>query len=150
MNPRIAIGLLLASASVLSSESQDTPSVVPATDMPRVLSASSRVRFEMPILGSSGRVHCDSAGDMVFNVARGVFDQGPFLRVRSDGRAHVIYSLPQQVAGRGNIVWAMSPGGTFYVLHEDFKEYKLVRFREDYSLMAVDGLSAAKDIVPVR
>jgi hypothetical protein len=140
MNHRLTLELFLAISAILPSESQITPPSMPMTETQRVLSAASRIRFEIPMFGSSGRVGCDSAGDMVFNVARGVFDQGPFLRVRSDGRAHLIYSLPREIAGKGNIVWAISPGGTFYVLHEDFKMYKPVRFSEDGSVGTVTNL----------
>jgi hypothetical protein len=139
MTAWIKPGLLIATAAILSSVPQGIPPTSPA-EMPRVLSASSRVRFEIPMFGSSGRVDCDSSGDMVFNVARGVFERGPFLRVRSDGRAHVIYSLPQQVSQKGNIVWTISPSGVFYVLHEDFKDYKLVRFGEAGDVLGITRL----------
>jgi hypothetical protein len=92
------------------------------------------------MFGSSGRDVCDSAGDIVFNVGRGVFNQGPFLRVRSDGKQHVIYSLPPETTGRGNIAWAMTPGGAFYVLHENFKDYRLVRFNFDGSVRGITNL----------
>jgi hypothetical protein len=129
---------LLATAVVASP--QNMPSALQPSDPPRVLSAFSRIKFEIPMFGSSGRDACDSAGDLVFNVGGGVFNKGPFLRVRSDGRQHVIYSLPSQATGKGNIAWAMTPEGTFYVLHEDFKDYQLVRFNDDGSVMATTNL----------
>ena len=66
---------------------------------------------------------------------------GPFLRVSSDGRKHTVYSLPSGLSSFGDLAWAGAPGGAFYALHGDFKEYKLVRFKNDGSVDAITNLN---------
>lgn len=115
-----------------------------AHDVPRVLHASERINFHIPMFGSIGRVSCDADGDMIFNVGSTIEDTGPFLRVQADGARHVIYLLPSELVKASNLVWTVSPGGRFYVLIENFKNHRLVHFNEDGSVAGI----ATLDIPP--
>lgn len=112
------------------------PSNLP--DSPRMLSSSQRVHFNIPMFGTLGRTLCDASGDMIFDVGSALNDKGPFLRIQADGRSHIIYSLPTEFSGWGRIVPAVTPGGTLFVLFEDFQKYKLIRFKSNGT---VDGVS---------
>ena len=132
------IWAILAPTTAIS-QTGDPPRVAALVEQPRVLTAAGRVSFDIPMFGSVGRTYCDAAGDMVFDVGSLSNDRGPFLRVQSDGRSHVIYSLPAEAQGWGNIAPALTPGGVFYVLFENFRDYSLIRFKDDGS---VDGTTS--------
>jgi hypothetical protein len=138
-------GVILAALPIFA-QNPPTPTASGAVDRPRLLTSSNRIKFEIPKFGFTGKSACDSSGNITFNVGRKIGQMGPFLRVQSDGRSHVIYSLPAEATSWGNIAWAMTPGGTFYVLHEDFKEYKLVRFKIDGSVAGITTLDVPKGV----
>jgi len=89
---------------------------------------------------SIGRAWCDEAGDIIFDVGSPMSDKGPFLRISADGRSHVSYSLPQEASGFGNIVSTITPSGVFYVLFENFKDYRLIEFKDDGPVQSVTSL----------
>jgi hypothetical protein len=59
---------------------------------------------------------------------------GPLLEVQSDGKKHVVYSLPPGINPTEGFAWTVTPVGAFYVLYSDSKTYKLVRFKSDGSV----------------
>lgn len=142
----LRLGVLLASASVLAQDSgqiQTRPKWLPS---PRILSATGRVKFGMPLFGATGRSGCDSAGDMFFDVGTRITQMGPFLKVSSDGRKHTVYSLPSDLSSFAGLNWAVAPRGVFYALHGNFKEYKLVRFKDDGSVDAITDLALPANV----
>jgi len=134
----------LASITSISQQPEQAP-YDSTTSTPRVLTASSLIKFGIPAFGFTGRSSCDSAGDIVFNVGR-MGALGPFLRVSSDGGSHIVYSLPSELSGQANVAWATSPGGDFFVLYEDFKEYKLIRFKSDGNVAAISSLDVPQGV----
>jgi hypothetical protein len=145
LNMRFTVFGCLLLALVPSIASQ-TPSENLETGLqPRVLSAAGRIKFGIPMFGASGRISCDTAGDVVFNVGS-IGGLGPFLRVQSDGRDHIVYELPGELKGPANIAWAITPDGEFFVLYEDFKEYKLIRFKDDGSLGGISLLEVPQGV----
>jgi len=90
------------------------------------------------MFGTNGRTACDASGNIFFNVGSSISRSGPFLGVSADGRRHAIYEVPAKENWRGNLAWTVTPGGDFYVLQEDFKEYRLIRFKSDGP---IDGIS---------
>ena len=145
------VGLLLA-ATVGAAQAPDAGSM--ATP-PRVLTASSRVDFGIPMFGSVGETACDASGDMVFDVGKGITQMGPFLGVNFDGSKHVLYALPSELASFGDLAWAITPSGTFYVLHGDSLhpaqgaprgDYRLVRFADDGSIDRIEVLDIPLEI----
>lgn len=132
------IGLFLVAAVGMAQ----APDVTDLTATPpRVLTATGQIDFGIPMFGSVGETACDASGDMVFNVGTGITQMGPFLGVNSDGTKHVLYALPKELGSFGDLAWAVSPRGVFYVLHSDAKAgYKLVRFADDGSVDQVETL----------
>jgi hypothetical protein len=141
MRSLVWLSLALASLPALS-QTPDPLAVTTPAPPPRVLTASGRIKLGIPMFGAIGNTVCDASGNLYVNAGRLPFQtQGPFLGVQADGRKHVSYVLPQEASSQGSVVWAVSPGGTFYVLHGDFKEYKLVRFKGDGSVAGISSLA---------
>jgi hypothetical protein len=104
---------------------------------PRVLTASSKVPFSGPGFGITGNPRCDTSGNIYVNEGHGLTSDGPFLKIRSDGRQRILYPLPVEAESRGITAWAVSPAGDLFVLHTDFKEYKLFQYRSDGTVSRV-------------
>jgi len=136
MNRGLWIGLVLAGAPFFL-QNASSPNIV--TDAPRILAATSHVKFEVPMFGSVGKTACDASGRMYFNVGAQIGQMGPFLGISADGRSHAVYALPSQLSAFADLAWAVTPGGTFYVLRGNSKGHSLVRFRDDGS---VDSISS--------
>lgn len=146
MNWALRLGLLLASAFTLAQDSRQTqprPGWLPS---PRILSTTGRVNYAIPVFGATGRSSCDSTGDIFYNIGTRITQMGPFLRVSSDGRQHTIFSLPAGLSSFADLAWAVAPGGAFYALPGDFKEYKLVRFKSDGSVDSITNLNIPADV----
>lgn len=143
----VCLAMLLATVSIPAQDSatqiQPKPNWLPA---PRLLSATGRIKYTIPMFGAHGRLGCDSAGDTFYNIGTGITQMGPFLKVSSDGREHTIYSLPPDLSSFADLAWAVAPGGAFYALRGDFKEFKLVRFKNDGSIDAITSLNIPKNI----
>lgn len=149
----IAKGVLVSAIASASLLAQDSGQIQPKArwlPSPRVLSATGRVKYAIPMFGATGRSGCDSAGDTFYNVGTRITQMGPFLRVSSDGREHTIYSLPSGLSSFADLAWAVAPGGAFYALHGDFKEYKLVRFKNDGSVDAITNLNIPTHIYVIH
>lgn len=129
---RLLLITLLNCSMLFSQESRSASS--DTQEQIRVLTSTSRTNLEIPMFPSNGNSVCDASGDVVFNVGDSIFGRGPFLRIEADDRSHVVYSLPKEAPGSGNLTWAITPGGTFYVLANDFKVYKMYSFKTDGTL----------------
>ncbi len=129
----------LLSTAIFSQSASNLPSILP--EPPHVLSVTERVKFEIPHFGFSGNPVCDSSGNTFYNLGAPLDKRGMFLGISADGRKHALYEVPQEVGTRGNVIGAVTPSGTFYVLHQDFKNYKLIRFKNDGSVDNITLLS---------
>jgi hypothetical protein len=132
---RASVWLWIALASVAAFSQTGPNSHEGLTgEQPRILSSSGRIAFGIPMFGFRGNAVCDAAGDLFFNVSSPPDLTGPFLEISLDGKRHTIFEMPTDVSPRGNLVWAVTPDGEFYVLHQDFKVYTLFRFKSDGSI----------------
>jgi hypothetical protein len=136
------LGLSLVLASVTAfPQAQDSPPALVPHEQPRVLTPAGRVKFGIPAFGSIGNAVCDASGNLFFNVSSLIYQKGPFLGISADGRKHTVFTLPQVLGPRGNLVWTVTPGGTFFVLHQNFKDYRLIRFKDDGSVESISLLA---------
>lgn len=143
----IPIACLILASVAASSQAPEESFAPDLSPEPRVLSSSYRLKLDIPMFGSVGKAACDADGVIVFNIGMRIGEKGPFLSVQSDGK-HVLYVLPEEAKARGEIVWAIAPEGTFYVLHQSFKldKYKLLWFKADGSLAGSSSLDVPAGI----
>ena len=131
---------LLATASALAQELANS-SADPA-EIPRMLTVAGHVKTDVPMFGGLGNGRCDSSDNYVLDAGTGMGERGPYIKISSDGRRHVIFQLPQEVSKEpGNDLWAISPDGTLYVLHDDYQKNQFVRFKDDGTVDAINSLS---------
>lgn len=140
MRAALWLSMAFASVAALPQELTPPPNAVPA-EPPRVLSSAGRVSFGIPLFGFNGNSVCDASGNEFFNVSSWIDQKGPFLEVSADGRRHAVYTLPAEVGPRENLVWTVTPDGAFFVLHQNFKDYRLIRFKDDGSPDGITSLA---------
>lgn len=139
--------LVMTSVAGAAQSGSSSLSLTPVElSSPRVLTGNGKVSLGVPRFGSSGDAVCDSSNNFYFNLATGAKENGPFLGFLNGGTKHVLFLLPEAADSRGFTQWAVSPGGSFVVLHGDFKETNLYDFRSDGSLSRSITIDLPKNV----
>lgn len=101
---------------------------------PKILSAEETISLNVPSFGFVGNAICDASGRVFFHPGNGINDLGIFLSASPDGKDHTIYKLPSDTTFSGDTLQAVSPAGSYYLLQQDFKTYRLLHYSNDGTL----------------
>jgi hypothetical protein len=130
----IAATICFSNNPRLSAQNEQPSTPASQSSPPSVLEGSGKkISLNVPMFGAAGNVVCDSSGNLFFHVSHSGIPFNGFLGISADGSKHTLYSLPSEIGSLGN-AWTVSPDGILYVLHGDFKNYQLIRFKRDGSV----------------
>ncbi len=121
--------ILVLTAIPLSAQSANPDTTTTPSPQQNVLEAKSRIGLGVPAFGFAGNARCDASGGLYFDIGSSLGRPDLYLGVPPTRGSTFIFRPPADFTTWGNTAWAVTPNGILYVLHHDFKQYNLLRFK---------------------